>query len=136
MILGHTLRFSLRAPILRESPRYRSHGGLLRPFSSSLLVNETFVVIAHDADDRDALSRRMATRPAHIVRVKELKAKGQLVTGGAVLRDDHRGDMCGSVMILDMDGKEEVEEWVKTDPYVNAKVWVSWDILPFKAANV
>jgi uncharacterized protein YciI len=38
---------------------------------------QQFVLIAYDGTDADALSRRMAARPAHLENVRQLKAKGQ-----------------------------------------------------------
>jgi uncharacterized protein YciI len=57
-----------------------------------------YVLTAFDYTDAGAIQRRLNVRPLHVERVKQLKATGNFVVGGAMLNDD--GDMIGSTMIV------------------------------------
>ena len=54
--------------------------------------------------------------------------------GGAKLNDDE--NMYGSMLIVNLDNKEAVKEWVNADPYFTAKVWKQIQIFPFRIADV
>ena len=47
-----------------------------------------FLIVARDGTDAGALARRMAARPAHFEGIKDLVARGELISGGALLGDD------------------------------------------------
>ncbi|QHV99620.1 MULTISPECIES: YciI family protein [Spirosoma] len=93
-----------------------------------------YVVHAYDHTDADALDRRMATRPAHLDYVRELKAKGQFVLGGALL--DPVGQMIGSMLLLDLETEEQLADYLKSDPYIVQGVWDKVDVKPFRRADV
>lgn len=92
-----------------------------------------FVVIARDGTDDQALERRMAARESHITSFKEGLNTGQNILGGALLND--AGDMKGSVMVVEFDSREELDEWIKNDPYTQGGVWQDVEILPFRLAG-
>lgn len=92
-----------------------------------------FVIIAKDGKDAEALERRMAAREAHIADFKCGLERNQNILGGAILND--QGDMCGSVMVVDFESREALDEWLKADPYVTGDVWQDIEILPFKIAG-
>lgn len=87
-----------------------------------------FLVIAHDGDDAEALSRRMAAREAHLAVVNESVKSGKQLMGAAILDDD--GKMRGSVMLVNYPSRKEVDEWLATEPYVLGNVWKKIDVLP------
>ncbi len=95
---------------------------------------QQFVLIAYDGTDPDALSRRMAARPAHLENVRRLKAKGQFTEGGAILNE--AGQMIGSVMIVAFPSRAALDAWLAGDPYVTGKVWERIQVQPYRSAQV
>ncbi len=93
-----------------------------------------YVVHAYDHTGPDALERRMAARPAHIDYVHQLKEKGLFILGGALLDPD--GKMIGSMLLLDMETEDQLNEYLKTDPYIVQGVWDKIDVKPFRQALV
>ena len=93
-----------------------------------------YLVTAYDYTDVDALQRRMNVRPHHLDDARELKEIGNFVISGAILNDE--GKMIGTVMILQFEDEEELQNWQQTEPYITQKVWESYDIKPFKVADV
>ncbi|MDB5023766.1 MAG: hypothetical protein JWP78_1521 [Mucilaginibacter sp.] len=93
-----------------------------------------YLVTAYDYTDPGALQRRMNVRPHHFDGVKDLKANGNFVFGGAILND--QGKMTGSVMIVQFETEEELQGWQQNEPYITQKVWESFDVKPFKVADV
>ncbi|MCC8407388.1 YciI family protein [Mucilaginibacter sp. UR6-1] len=93
-----------------------------------------YVLTAFDHTDTDAIQRRLDVRPLHVERVKQLKASGNFIVGGAMLNDN--GDMIGSTMIVQFDSDDELEQWKQSDPYVTGGVWDKIEVRPFKVANV
>jgi uncharacterized protein YciI len=76
----------------------------------------------------------MNVRPHHLDGAKELKESGNFILGGAILNDE--GKMVGSVMILQFETEEQLETWKQTEPYIVQKIWETYDVKPFKVANV
>lgn len=93
-----------------------------------------YIVIAHDFTDANAMERRMAARPFHFEKARELKARNCFIKGGAILNDE--GKMIGSVMMLQFEDEEALEDWKRNEPYIIQHVWESIDIRPFMVADV
>ncbi len=93
-----------------------------------------YVVHAYDYTTADAFDRRMAVRPAHLAYVRELKAKGQFIFGGALL--DPSGKMIGSMLLLDLETEEQLTDYLLSDPYIVEGVWEKVDAKPFRKADV
>jgi len=93
-----------------------------------------FFINAHDYTDTDALNRRLANRDAHLQRISEYKAKGNIVIGGAKLNQENK--MIGSMLVVDFPDMESTQEWISNDPYIKGKVWGNIEVTVFKAANV
>lgn len=93
-----------------------------------------YLITAYDYTDADALKRRMDVRPHHLDGVRDLKEKGQYISGGAILNAD--GNMIGSVMFMQFGNEEELEAWQRNEPYLTQKVWEVVDIKPFRLAEV
>lgn len=85
-----------------------------------------FVVTAMDYTDTDALQRRLANREAHLAGVRQLVAKGNILSGGAILDAD--GRMIGSTMHVEFPDRASLETTLQADPYVSGKVWEHIDI--------
>ena len=43
---------------------------------------------------------------------------------------DEKGDMNGSAYIMEFPARKELDEWLKTEPYVTGKVWEHIEIIP------
>ena len=93
-----------------------------------------YVIHAYDYTGSDALSRRMAARPAHLDYARQLKEKGQFLLGGALLNAD--GTMIGSMLVLDMETEDQLTEYLQTDPYIVQGIWEKIDVKPFRPAQV
>ncbi|CAH2599758.1 YCII domain-containing protein [Rhodovastum atsumiense] len=91
-----------------------------------------YVVIAWDGTDAGAPARRLAARPAHLDNVAPMVEAGRLKIGGAIV--DEAGGMIGSVCILDVASREELDHWLATDPYVTGKVWQKIEVHPMRIA--
>jgi uncharacterized protein len=86
-----------------------------------------FLVIAHDGTDEQALARRLAVRESHIRLGDRMRDEGKLLYGVAIL--DEAGKMVGSVLICQFDSREQVDEWLKVEPYMTGNVWQQVEIL-------
>jgi uncharacterized protein YciI len=89
-----------------------------------------FIVIARDHPDSEALKRRLKARTSHIALGDELKEKGQAIFGVALLND--QGEMNGSMYVVDFPQIEDLEAWLKKEPYVTEEVWDELEIIPCK----
>ena len=91
-----------------------------------------YVVMAWDGTDNGAPERRLAARPTHLERIRPRVDAGEVLVGGAILGDD--GAMIGSVLLMDFDSREALDEWLSSDPYTTNGVWERVDVRPFRAA--
>ncbi len=89
-----------------------------------------FLVVAWDGTDPQAKARRLAARPAHMANVAPMASAGQMLVGGAIL--DDAGEMIGSMTIVDLASREEVDRWLAADPYVTGKVWERIEVHPMR----
>jgi uncharacterized protein YciI len=87
-----------------------------------------FLLIGYDGTDAAALDRRMAVREEHIARNDKLKEDGHLHFAVAIL--DEGGKMIGSSLIYEFDKKEDLDQWLKEEPYVFGNVWQKIEISP------
>lgn len=109
-----------------------SKGGC--PFTFNLYPMATYLIIGRDGTDENALDRRMTHRPDHIAGAKELKENGHFILGGAMLTDD--GQMIGSALVVSFDDPKDLQDWLDREPYISGKVWTTYEVFPFKLANV
>ena len=93
-----------------------------------------YVLHAYDYTDPQALERRLAARPHHFDRARQLKADGHFVMGGALLSPE--GTMIGSLMVVDFENEEVLRQWLDTDPYITGNVWEKIDVKPFLQADI
>ena len=91
-----------------------------------------FMVVAYDGTDEGALNRRLAVRDSHIAGAIELKNKGNLIAGGAIL--DDAGRMIGSTTYVAFESRAELDAWLERDPYVTGDVWRDITISPIRLA--
>ncbi len=91
-----------------------------------------FLIVAYDGLDDDALNRRMAAREAHLALVETNKAAGHAKYGAALL--DESGKMIGSMMVVEYENQEALENWLKDEPYITQRVWEDVSISACKVA--
>lgn len=77
-----------------------------------------YLIIAYD--NENALEKRLAVRDEHVKAAKELMAKGNIITAGALIEEDK---MVGSSLFVDFDNDDDFDSWLENEPYVKAGVW-------------
>lgn len=77
-------------------------------------------------DKPDHLEVRKANRDAHIAYLKSTDVVSQ---AGPFL--DAAGNMCGSLIILDVDTLQDAENWAAQDPYAQAGLFASVTLRPW-----
>jgi uncharacterized protein len=80
-------------------------------------------------DKPNSLDLRMANREAHLAYVRE--RLDQVKLGGPMT--DDKGDMAGSMLILDVADRAAAEAFTAGDPYNKAGLFERVDVKPFKA---
>lgn len=86
-----------------------------------------FVLIC--LDKPNSLDLRMATRPAHLAYAGTFSNVVKL--GGPIL--DDKGDMAGSLIVMEGETQEVAQSFNREDPYTLAGLFQSVQILPFRA---
>ena len=89
-----------------------------------------FLIVAYDGTDPEAKQRRLNARAAHIEGARRLKENGHFINGGAIL--DAAGNMIGSTLYMDFDSREELDDWLRSDPYTTGGVWVDVKVEPIR----
>ncbi len=79
-------------------------------------------------DKPNALDVRMAARPAHLEFAAALGDR--LRVGGPFL--DEKGDMCGSLILVEVNDLEAAKALNAVDPYTKAGLWGRVDIRAFR----
>ncbi len=82
-----------------------------------------FVIIGHDG--ADGQEKRKVHRQAHLDRMDPLDKAGKVLLAGPFT------DKAGSLIVLDMTSLEEVQAFLKDDPYVTEGVFARYEIHPF-----
>ena len=81
-----------------------------------------FIITAHDGENM--LEKRMAVRPRHLEGMAKL-GKHIVLAGGLL---DAEGKMKGSVLILDLEDRAALDDYLKNEPYVMEHVWEKIEI--------
>ncbi|MFO8024045.1 YciI family protein [Thiohalophilus sp.] len=93
-----------------------------------------YAIIAQDNDN--SLEQRLATRPAHLERLQQLKDGGRLILAGphpAIDSEDPgQAGFSGSLIIAEFASLTDARQWADADPYVAAGVYQSVTVKPFK----
>ncbi len=77
-------------------------------------------------DKADALDVRMANRPDHVAYLKSSTIVRQ---AGPLL--DSQGQMCGSLIILEVEAASQAQDWADNDPYARAGLFDSVELIPW-----
>ncbi len=87
-------------------------------------------------DHPNSLEQRLAARPAHLERLQALAAEGRLLVAGphpAIDSEDPGpAGFTGSLVIAEFSSLEEAQSWADADPYIEAGVYQSVKIKPYK----
>ena len=93
-----------------------------------------YAILGHDAPD--SLARRLAARPRHLVRAKQLHDQGRLVLAGPFPAidspDPGPAGFTGSLIVAEFDSQIDAEVWIAADPYVIDGVFARTEVRPFK----
>ena len=93
-----------------------------------------YVLIGEDVPD--SLNARMAARPAHLARLEALRDAGRLLVAGPMPAidspDPGPAGFTGSLVIAEFNSLAEAEAWLAADPYVEAGVFASTHVRPYR----
>jgi uncharacterized protein YciI len=89
-------------------------------------------------DVENSLQARLAARPEHVDRLKQLVDQGRLILAGPnpAIDSSDPGDagFTGSIIIAEFDSLQEARAWANQDPYLITGVYDSVQVKPFKQA--
>ena len=93
-----------------------------------------YVIIAEDSPN--SLDKRLANRPAHLARLTELQNQGRLVLAGPMPAidsvDPGPAGFTGSLIVAEFSDLESAKNWANADPFVDAGVYISVTVKPFR----
>ena len=93
-----------------------------------------YAIIAQDVEN--SLQNRLAARPKHIERLTALQDQGRLILAGphpAIdSNDPGEAGFSGSLILAEFNSIEDAQAWADADPYVEAGVYASVTVKPFK----
>ena len=93
-----------------------------------------YVIIGEDTPD--SLSKRLASRPAHLARLQSLRDAGRLLLAGPFPNIDSPepgpAGFSGSLIVAEFDSLEAANTWAQADPYIFAGVYARVTVKPFK----
>jgi uncharacterized protein YciI len=81
-------------------------------------------------DKPGSLALRMATREAHLAYASDKNNPVKVKLGGPYL--DERGEMAGTLIIVEAKDLAEARAFSENDPYVKSGLFQSIDIRPFR----
>lgn len=83
-------------------------------------------------DGKNMLERRLAVRPRHLENMA--KVPGKVICAGGLL--DEEGKMKGSVLIMDFESRELLQQYLDSEPYIKERVWENVEIEPMNVVIV
>ena len=93
-----------------------------------------YVIIAEDSPN--SLDKRIAHRPAHLARLTELQNQGRLLIAGPMPAidsiDPGPAGFTGSLIVAEFSDLQAAKDWANADPFVNAGVYASVSVKPFR----
>ncbi len=93
-----------------------------------------YAIISQDVEN--SLELRASVRHLHVARVKTLVNEGRLLTAGphpAVDADDPGpAGFTGSLVVADFPSLADAKAWADADPYIEAGVYETVVVKPFK----
>ena len=93
-----------------------------------------YAIISEDVEN--SLEKRMAVRPAHVERLKQLQSEARLILAGPhpAIESNEPGDagFTGSLVIAEFASLAEAQKWADADPYVTSGAYARVIVKPFK----
>lgn len=93
-----------------------------------------YMILGRDA--AGTLNARLAARPAHLARLKELLDAGRVLIAGPLpavdTSDPGAAGFLGSLIVAEFVSQAEARAWANADPYVAAGVYRDVEVFPFK----
>lgn len=87
-------------------------------------------------DVPDSLAKRAAARPAHLARLEALRDEGRLVLAGPFpaidANDPGPAGFSGSLIVAEFADLAAAQAWADADPYIEAGVYASVSVRPFR----
>ena len=83
-------------------------------------------------DGKNMLERRLAVRPRHLENMA--KVPGKVICAGGLL--DGEGKMKGSVLIMDFESKELLQQYLDSEPYIKERAWENVEVEPMNVVIV
>ena len=76
-------------------------------------------IIIRAYDGEGMLAKRMEVRPRHLEGIERIRE--HVICAGGLL--DEEGKMKGSVLIMEYENREQLDEYLANEPYVQEHVW-------------
>ena len=93
-----------------------------------------YVIDARDGED--VLARRLEARPRHLERLQALRDAGRLLLAGPCpsvdAEDPGPAGFSGSLVVAEFESLDAARTWAAADPYMEAGVYASVDVRPFR----
>ena len=93
-----------------------------------------YAIIGHDVPG--SLTKRLATRPAHMARLQVLQNEGRLILAGPFPTvdavDPGAAGFSGSLIVAEFPTLTDAETWAQADPYMAAGIYAQILVKPFK----
>lgn len=90
----------------------------------------------YSVDVENSLPLRAKARPAHIQRLEALKNEGRLIMAGPLpaidANDPGEAGFTGSLIVAEFESLEAAKNWADADPYIEAGVYDSVTVKPYK----
>ena len=87
-------------------------------------------------DIPNSLEKRLSVRDKHLQRLRELQDQGRLILAGPnpAIDSEDPGDagFSGSLIVAEFDSLAAAEQWAQADPYIEAGVYESVMVKPFR----
>ena len=85
---------------------------------------EQFVVRAYDG--KGMLEKRLEVRPRHLEGMERIRQ--HVVCAGGLLDDEEK--MKGSMLVMEFESRQELDEYLANEPYVLEHVWEKIEVEP------
>ena len=93
-----------------------------------------YSIVSEDVEN--SLALRSQARPQHLARLADLKEQGRLLVAGPHPAIDNvepgEAGFTGSLIIAEFDSLDDAQYWADSDPYVEAGIYQSVIVKPFK----
>ncbi|AUD78461.1 hypothetical protein CW740_04015 [Kangiella profundi] len=93
-----------------------------------------YVIFSQDVEN--SLPLRAQARPAHVERLQALKSEGRLILAGPCpaidAEDPGEAGFTGSMIVAEFESLEDAQAWADADPYIEAGVYQSVIVKPYK----